>query len=71
MIYKNMYIKLTNANETHNGQPIVINSEHIVSINRASVERNGFLQEITFLFIPPHGTWEVKESVDEILDMLK
>ena len=65
-----MLIKLTNANETQNGQIIVINSDNIVSINRGLVERNGQIEEITFIFIPPHGTWEVKETIDEILNLL-
>jgi sulfur relay (sulfurtransferase) DsrF/TusC family protein len=25
----------------------------------------------TYLFIPPHGTWEVSESLDTVMAMLK
>jgi len=66
-----MFLKLTNANESQHGQSIVINSDMIVSINRSFAERNGELHEITFVFIPPHGTWEVQETLDEILEMLE
>lgn len=64
-------ITLTNSNREQRGQRILINPEHIVSVNRGTVTRDdGVLETVTFLFMPPHGTWEVSETLEEILALL-
>jgi len=63
-----MLLILTNANATHSGQELAINTDLILSIVRDTVTReDGVIEEVTCLFIPPHGTWEVRESVAEIV----
>ena len=65
-----MFISLTNASETHRGNKIAINIELIATVfntpNLAKKE-NGIIENITYVFCPPHGTWEVQESVDDVV----
>jgi hypothetical protein len=68
-----MFIQLTNMSVQHRGKPIVLNTSMIVSMMRASVIRDEATQSsetITYVFVPPHGTWEVNESVEEILALI-
>jgi hypothetical protein len=60
-----MILYLTNANPDHRLKPIMINSSNILSMTRN--EERG----ITFLFMPPHGTWEVCETIEEIYSQLR
>jgi hypothetical protein len=55
-----MLLYLTNANQDHRLKPIIINSDNVLSMTRDD-DRG-----ITFLFMPPHGTWEVCETLEEI-----
>jgi hypothetical protein len=65
-----MFISLTNASESHKGNKIAINIELIATVfntpNLAKKE-NGIIENITYVFCPPHGTWEVEESLDEVV----
>ena len=65
-----MFISLTNASEAHKGNKIAINIELIATVfntpNLAKKE-NGIIENITYVFCPPHGTWEVQESVDDVV----
>jgi hypothetical protein len=68
-----MFIKLTNASPQHSGNPVMLQSDSIVSIHEAIVQREGsdVLERVTYIFVPPHGTWEVVETVAEIFTMLE
>ena len=68
-----MFITLTNASPTHRGQKIVIKKDLIVTMHRndAVVREDGAIEAVTFIFVPPHGTWEVSESLEVIMDLLK
>jgi cation transport regulator ChaC len=69
-----MFITLTNMSVQHRGKPIVLNSSMIVSMMRTSVVRDEATQSsetVTYVFIPPHGTWEVSETVEEILECIR
>jgi hypothetical protein len=69
-----MFITLTNMSVQHRGKPIVLNSSMIVSMMRATVVRDEVTQSsevITYVFVPPHGTWEVSESMEEILQRIE
>lgn len=59
-----MLLYLTNANQDHRLKPIIINSTNVLSMTRDD-DRG-----ITFLFMPPHGTWEVCETLEEIHSQL-
>ena len=54
-----MFISLTNASETHRGNKIAINIDLIATVfntpNLAKKE-NGIIENITYVFCPPHGT---------------
>ena len=72
-----MFITLTNASPLHKGKTITINSEHIVTIWRGEAVRSAdeegkatATEEVTFVFVPPHGTWEVEELVADVVAML-
>lgn len=67
-----MFIKLTNANPQHRGNPVLLKSSDIVSIHEGMAQREGsdVLERVTYVFIPPHGTWEVTEAVAEIFSLL-
>lgn len=69
-----MFVQLTNMSVQHRGRPIVLNSSMIVSMMTSEVvrdEASGSSESVTHVFIPPHGTWEVKESVEEILEQIR
>jgi hypothetical protein len=68
-----MFIQLTNMSVQHRRKPVLLNSSLIVSITRATVVRDevtGSSEDITFVFVPPHGTWEVAETLEEISGLL-
>jgi hypothetical protein len=63
-----MYITLTNTSPAHKGQKIAINSDLIATVYDTTVTReNDEIENITLIFCPPHGTWEVAETLDEIV----
>jgi hypothetical protein len=66
-----MFITLTNASPAYQAQPIILNTSCIVSVYRLEVTReSGDVESVTFVHCPPHGTWEVSETVEEISDLL-
>lgn len=67
-----MFIKLTNANPMYRGDAVIIKTDIIRSVFRADVERSeGVKDTVTYLWAGDNGTWEVKESVEEVWDLLK
>ncbi len=72
-----MFITLTNANPQNKGKKITLNADLIVSVWRGEVARaaneEGEIterEEVTLIFIPPHGTWEVEETHEQVLALL-
>jgi hypothetical protein len=68
-----MFIILTNASEVHKGQKVAINSEVIVSMfntENLGKKNDRVIEKITYIFCPPHGTWEVEESMEEITNII-
>jgi hypothetical protein len=66
-----MYITLTNASEAHRGNKISINSDLIATVHSSLIKKeDGIIEYITYIFCPPHGTWEVSEKLDDVVDML-
>ena len=64
------YITLTNASEAHYGRSITINTSLIATIHEALVMIDEVEELKTFVFCPPHGTWEVQESLETIAEVL-
>jgi hypothetical protein len=72
MLKKSPFIQLTNANPAHLGEKIALKKDIIVSIREGTVVREDASAEtVTLLYASPHGTWEVTESMDEVLKQLK
>lgn len=66
-----MYITLTNAAEAHRGSKIAINSDLIATIHSKFITRDdGVIENITYIFCPPHGTWEVSEHLEQVVRLL-
>jgi len=63
-----MYITLTNATPAHRGNKLAIDSNLIATIHNTDIHREtGEIENVTFVFCPPHGTWEVTESLEEVV----
>jgi len=66
-----MFITLTNATEAHKGNKVAIKITEIISIYTNTITReNGILENVTFVYAPPHGTWEVTEALEHIVTEL-
>lgn len=66
-----MYITLTNATPQHRGNKIAINVECVATVHNSTITReDGVIEDVTFVFCPPHGTWEVSEPLSEVVMML-
>ena len=50
----------------------MLQSDIFVSIHEGMAQREGsdVLERVTYIFGPPHGTWEVTETISEIFSML-
>ena len=65
-----MLLLLTNASPEHIGNPIAINTDQILSVYRAvGVQEDGTVQEVTNVFCPPHGVWNVLETPEEVVKL--
>jgi len=66
-----MFISLTNASPIHKGRPVAIRKDLIISVFRnIAVREDDTVEEITLVFAPPHGTWEVEETYEEVMALL-
>jgi hypothetical protein len=68
-----MFITLTNASENHKNDTILINSDYIITIytgQNAAKKVDGVIEKVTYIYCPPHGTWEVQESIEEVFAKL-
>ncbi len=66
-----MFINLTNANSLHKGNPVAIKKDLIVSVyTNTQVGEDNTVGQVTFVFVPPHGTWEVSESYNQVIAQL-
>ena len=67
-----MFIELTNATPAHKGKKIAIRKDLIATVHRSTISRNeGTSEEVTYVFAPPHGTWEVEETFDKVMLLMK
>jgi hypothetical protein len=67
-----MFIELTNANPAYKGKKIAIRKDLIATVHRSTVMRDDETsEEITFVFAPPHGTWEVEETFEKVMELMK
>ena len=62
-----MIIKLTNAAKEFKGQPILINTDHIISIFQDTLEVDSKTKEIvSTVYSITQQSWVVTETVDKI-----
>jgi hypothetical protein len=72
-----MFITLTNAAPAHKNKELGLNANCIVTMHTDKVERPTddenvtVIEDVTFLFCPPHGTWEVQEPIEEVIDKIR
>lgn len=65
------YMLLTNAATGHEGNKVAIKKDLVVSIHHQyNKGTDNIITSKTFIFCPPHGTWEVSESIESIVEML-
>ena len=66
-----MILKLTNAVPSHRNKILLINTDFIVNIIENTVTREDqTIETITSIFCPPHGSWEVCETPEQIYAMM-
>jgi hypothetical protein len=63
-----MLIKLTNAAESYLGKPVLLNTDHIISVFEIQLE--GTEEVLTQVYATTKESWTVKETVQEIYAML-
>ena len=61
-----MFIKLTNAVDQFDGDPILINVSHIISVTEAVVND----KTITNIYSTTKENWNVKESIDQVYKLI-
>lgn len=67
-----MFVTLTNAHPLHRGNPVSLRQDLIVSVYANTQARDdGTIEQVTFVFLPPHGTWEVQESFDQVMELVR
>jgi len=65
------FISLTNSTPAHRGNRIAIANELVVTVHNALATReDGLTEMVTYVFCPPHGTWEVSETYEEVMAQL-
>jgi len=71
LIKEPMFISLTNASPAHKGKSVAVRKDLIVSVFRNTVIReDDTVEEVTLVFAPPHGTWEVEETYEQVMALL-
>ena len=59
-----MLIKLTNAHPEHKGKSLIINTELVLSFFEGANEDG---EEVVFIFGVHGNTWQVTDTVDEVM----
>lgn len=67
-------IKLTNALKEHDGNALLINPKHILTIHETTKEipgKPGKVETVTNIYTIIQQAWTVKESLDDIYAMIQ
>lgn len=71
MYMNNLFLNLTNANPLNRGMPLAIRRDLVLTVHaNLAVRENGTAEMVTYVFGPPHGTWEVLETYDAVMQQL-
>lgn len=66
-----MYLQLTNAHPDYKNQSVIINTDHIVAIYSETILKGSSGEfTVTCIHCPPHGTWNVLETIDQVSSLL-
>ena len=66
------FLKLTNANPQNRNMPLAIRKDLILTVHsNLALRDDGTAEMVTYVFGPPHGTWEVLETYDYIMEQLR
>ena len=69
---KNLYLNLTNANPQYRDMPLAIRRDLVITVHANLTARdNGIVEMVTYIFAPPHGSWEVLETYEEVMNQLE
>lgn len=66
-----MFIKVSNAAKDLLYKPLYIRADVILTVYEGTSLRNEgthdqYYEDVTFIFSPNHGTWEVLDSADDV-----
>lgn len=65
------YLNLTNASPTQRGMPLAIRKDQVITVHsNLTVREDGTAELVTYVFGPPHGTWEVQETFEQVWTQL-
>jgi hypothetical protein len=70
-----MFIKVTNAAKDFLHSPLYIKADAILTVYEGTSIRNEgtvdeYHEDVTFIFSPTHGTWEVLDRADDVYKQL-
>jgi hypothetical protein len=70
-----MFIKVTNAAKDFLHNPLYIKADAILTVYEGTSIRNEgtvdeYHEDVTFIFSPTHGTWEVLDSAEDVYKQL-
>jgi len=69
---KKLFLNLTNANPIYRDRPLSLRKDLVINVHANTVLRDdGSSELVSFVFLPPHGSWEVLETYDEIMRQLE
>jgi hypothetical protein len=67
----NLFLKLTNANPLNRSMPLAIRKDLVLTVHsNMAVREDSSIEMVTYVFGPPHGTWEVLETYEYVMDQL-
>ena len=65
------FILLTNSADGHQGSKVAIRKDLVISVHhKFDKNEDNIITSKTFIFCPPHGTWEVSESMEDVVNQL-
>jgi hypothetical protein len=69
-----MFLKLTNASPEYKGMPLAVRADIVLSVFQTTLNRgtedNPSMETVTIVY-SPQGSWEVEETVDQVISQLK
>ena len=68
-----MFLKLTNAALEYKGMPLAVRTDIVLSVFQTTLNRgtedSPSMETVTIVY-SPQGSWEVEETVDQVISQL-